>query len=108
MNAKLLTPAVGLLLLGGSALALADDGWRHDRHPGPERHGWQERGWGHSPPPRWRGPAYYYGPRYYEPRWCPPRGYGYGPPRPYYRPSAWGPTGWGGDGLTIILRSDLR
>jgi len=108
MNKRFLVPATGLLLLGGSALALADEGWHHDgrfehgefRDYGP--------GWGHGAPPHWRGPVHYVPPPVYGPRWCPPRRLDPWGPRPYYHHGAWDHGGWNRDGVTIILRSGFH
>jgi len=114
MNKRFLVPAVGLLLLGSSALALADGGWRYDNRyeQGHFRdygdRGGHGRGWGHVPPPHWRGPVYYGPPPVCGPRWCPPRRFDAWGPRPYYHSGAWEPGGWDRDGITIILRSGFN
>jgi hypothetical protein len=53
MKSKLLTAALGGLLLLGSGLALADDGGR-GRYDRGGHHGWHDRGW--SDGPRWGHP----------------------------------------------------
>jgi hypothetical protein len=113
MNKRFLVPAVGLVLLGGSALALADGGWRHDGRleHGPFHdfdRGWHGRGWGHVPPPHWRGPVSYGPPPVYGPRWYPPRRFDPWGPRPYAHRGAWERGGWNRDGVTIILRSGFH
>ena len=100
MNTKLIAPALGLLLLGGSALALAD-GWdRHDR--GPSFHSWHDDG-------RDRADRHWQDYRDY--RW------GHTVPRVYVRPApefhpyapayGWAPRPYVEDGITITLHGHL-
>jgi hypothetical protein len=120
MRTRLLAPALGLILLGSSAMTLADDGWKHNRHYGGGHPGWHDRGWKHGHRPHWRGPAHHhhysapprhhgfhaYPPRHHGPHWGPPRGYGgWGPP--HYRSSGYYPHGWNRDGITVILRGSF-
>jgi hypothetical protein len=115
MRTRLIAPALGLVLLGSSALALADGGWKHKGHHGGGYPGWHDRGHGHRP--HFGGPVhrhYYpaprhhgyhaYPPRHHGPHWGPPRG-GWGP---HYRPSGYYPHGWSGDGITVILRGSFH
>jgi hypothetical protein len=113
MSTRLLAPALGLILLGSSALTLADDGWRNRGHHGGGHPGWHDRG--HGARPHARGPVhhhYYPAPRY-APRhhghhhWGPPRGpRGWGPPS-HYRSGGHSPHGWNRDGITVILRGSF-
>ena len=100
MNPKLIAPVLGVLMLGGSTLALAD-GWNHhDR--GPSFHSWHgdvrdraDRHWNEYRDHRWYRPA----PRAYvqpAPHWHP-----YGPYASTPRPSR-------DNGVTIILRSHVN
>ena len=121
MNTRLLAPALGLVLLGTSALTLADDGWRHKGPHGGGHPGWHDRGRGFGPPPHWHGPVhshYYPAPPHYGYRAYPlprPHGYHWGPPKgprgwgppPHYRPSGHYPHGWNRDGITVILRGSF-
>jgi hypothetical protein len=58
MKSKLLTAALGGLLLLGSGLAMADDGGRGRYDRGGHR-GWHDRGWNDGP--RWGQPHRYRG-----------------------------------------------
>jgi hypothetical protein len=108
MNTRILVPVVGALLLGGAALALADDGWRHDER---QEHGhfrsYADHGWRHVTPAHWRGPGYYAPPPAFGPRWCPPRHFEPWGPRHYQHGSAWVPA-YGRDGVTVILRGSFN
>jgi hypothetical protein len=112
MNTKIIAPVVGVLLLGSSAVVLADERW-HDRGWAREYRGWHDQGW-HGRP-EWferhdhRG---YYDGR----RWCPPRGPGYWGPRTAWHPDYrygyparhWGGPAYDRDGVTVILRGDFH
>jgi hypothetical protein len=100
MKSKLLASALGLALLGTSALALADNGRGHDRSPA--YHGRHDAGRpGHSAPRHWspaRRPAvahkHWHGPAWHAPYH---RHYSYAP-RPHGRYD---------DGLTIIFKGRI-
>ena len=103
MKSKLLASALGLALLGTSALALADNGRGHDRDRSPAYHGRHDAGRpGHSAPRYWshdRRPAVAYK-HWHGPVWRAPyyhRHYGYAP-RPYGRYD---------DGVTIIFKGRI-
>jgi len=103
MKSKLLASALGITLLGASALALPDNRG-HDRgpsyhgrpHAGHHAHGgpkhWNQRPHGH-PQAHWHGPAWRY-PAWRAPH---PRYYGYAP-RHYGRYD---------DGVTIIFKGRI-
>jgi hypothetical protein len=97
MNTKVLAPALGVLLLAGSGVAMADHG--HGREPvrGPERHGWDNDRWDRVER-HWH--EYH---RRYEPRW---NGYWAPAPRPYY--GGYYARPYYDDGVTIILRGRLN
>jgi hypothetical protein len=104
MNTKLLATTLGVLLLAGSGVALADDWHGHGREPvrGPERHGWDNDRWDRAER-HWH--EYH---RHYERRW---NGYWvpapvWQAPRPYYR-DYYAPPYYD-DGVTIILRGRLN
>ena len=101
MKSKLLASAMGLALLGTSALALADNrhGSGHDRSPAYQ--GRHDAGWaGHNAPRYWshdRRPAFAYQ-RWHGPVWhAPYHRYGYAP-RHYGRHD---------DGVTIIFKGRI-
>jgi hypothetical protein len=110
MKAKLITVAMGALLLGTGTLAMAHD-WRdrddRDRDDGWRRHEWREHQWRkhewrehHSP--RWYPEYYRYEPRY-EPRYVPVP-----VPEWRYRSSYPQPYGYDSDGVSIILRGRIN
>ena len=112
MSTRLLAPALGLILLGSSALALADGGWQHKGHYRGGHPGWHDEGWKQGNRVHWRGPVYdhhYYAPpRHHGPYWGPPRGHGgWGPPPHHYRSGGYYPPGWNRDGITVILRGSF-
>jgi hypothetical protein len=98
MNTKLLAPLVGALLLGGSALALADNGHSHGR---PQPRGWHHESWS-GPDRHWHEFQRH---RHYDVR---PRGYLVPAPLPHRHPSAYRADGYNRDGVTIILRGRLN
>jgi len=104
-KAKLMGVTLGLVLLGGHGLALADGGkdrgdrGRHEWNGHRGYDGGRHEGW-HRGSPRWhkhqRHPHYY-------PRWHHPHRH-YPPPR--YR-SGWGPSYGYDDGVTIIFKGRI-
>src|SRR5882672_2358995 len=101
MNTKLIAPALGLLMLSGSTLALAD-GWDHRGH-GPTFHSWHDDRWDRADR-HWQEYRDY---RYYRPV---PRAY-VPPPPPDFRPYApaygWAPRPYVQDGVTITFQGHL-
>jgi len=115
MNTKLLIPAVGVLLLSSSVVALADEHRGGHRNGPPafqasnDRGGFRHEGF-RDARPYWHG----HGHPVYAPvqRWCPPPARAYWAPvpqpRPYY-PSHWGQgPAYSRDGVTIIFRGHLN
>ena len=107
MKSKLLVSAVGLALLGSSALALADRGHGRDHGPRPDehrdfghRHDGSHREWSHHERHYGRGD------RHDQWRWHRREHAWYGP---YYRDHSYAPRhGWGyDDGVTIIFKGRL-
>ena len=104
MNTKLVASAIGLTMLGASAVALADgwDRYDHDRRGydrGPAFHSWHDDA-------RDRADRHWHEYRWYraEPR-------AYVQPAPHwhpYTPYAWAPRPYQQDGLTIILRGHVN
>jgi hypothetical protein len=77
VKSKLLASALGMALLGASALALADNGRGHDRDSGPSYHGRHDAGGhGHGGPHRDN------------------RRHAYGPAHGHWHAPAWGRPGW--------------
>jgi hypothetical protein len=107
MKSKLLASALGMALLGASALVLADNGRGHDRDRGPSYHGRHDDGRpGHSAPRHWshdRRPAYAHkhghGPAWRHPGWRAPYYHHYGHAPRYY--------GRYDDGVTIIFKGRI-
>jgi hypothetical protein len=99
MKAKLITVAMGALLLGTGTLASAhdgrdrDDGWRrHQRH----EHDWRRHEWREHRAPRWHREYYRYEPRHVPaPHWRHQSAYPYSP-------------GYDRDGVSIILRGRIN
>jgi hypothetical protein len=104
MNTKLIAPALGLLMLGGSTFALAD-GWDrhgHDHDRGPAFHSWHDDA-------RDRADRHWH--EYRDYRWYRPEPRAYVQPAPHwhpYTPYAWAPRPYQQDGLTIILRGHVN
>jgi hypothetical protein len=106
MNTKLLAPALGALLLGGSTLALADN-WDSHHRGGPQFHAPH-----HDVSPR--GGRHW--DSYRDHRWSPPAPRVYWQPAPvwYPRVPVYGGRGYSGngpynrDGVTIILRGRIN
>jgi hypothetical protein len=101
MNTKLIATALGLLMVGGSTIALAD-GWDH-RDRGPSYHSWHDDRWDRADR-HWHEYRDY---RWYRPV---PRAY-VPPPRPHFHPYApaygWAPYPYVEDGVTITLHGRL-
>jgi hypothetical protein len=107
MSTKFVVPALGILLLGSSVLAQADD-WDHYGRRVSEYHAWHDHAWREDSRPEWRQhdqPQYRYQP------WSPPAGRAYWSPEPgwhhnyYARPGYRSePQPYGRSGVTIILR----
>jgi len=108
MKSKLLASAIGVVLLGTSALALADNERWHDHGRGPAYHGqqgdWHDHGeqyhWSRDP----RQAHYARPPNWYRPGWHHP---GWHAPYPYYghAPRYYGPYD---DGVTIIFKGRIN
>ena len=97
MKAKLITVAMGALLLGTGTLAMAhdgrDDGWR--RQEWRERE-WRKQEWREHHSPRWHREYYRYEPRYVPaPEWRHRSAY------PYWQ-------SYDRDGVSIILRGRIN
>jgi len=109
MKSKLLATAVGLALLGASAVALADDdrgrGYGHDRGPRHyERHDFDRpHQWSHRDHDQWRHPRHYRQPHW---GWYRDQHGWYGP---YYRYHSYAPRHYGryDDGVTIIFKGRI-
>ena len=103
MKAKVLTAALGMLLLAGSGIASANSDWKRDDRPSYRGH---ERGWHHDHKRNWRPHHshrhyYAYPPHRYHgwkggPAWYGPAWYGYGWKQDRFS-----------DGVTIIFRGRL-
>jgi hypothetical protein len=101
MKAKLITVAMGAVLLATGTLAMAhdgrdrDDGWRREQW---REHQWREHEWREHHHPRWHREYYRYEPRYV-PVPVPV-------PDTHYRSSY--PYGYDRDGVSIILRGRIN
>jgi hypothetical protein len=115
MNRKLLASALGVLMLAGSGMALADGrpggiersfnqvhgdrGWRPDQRGGDRQRGGGDWGRGHRDS-RGHGPHYgyrhYHGHGHYKRYWH---------QRPHH--GGWRPHGYDRDGVTIIFRGSF-
>ena len=115
MKSKLLTAALGGLLLLGSGLALADDGGR-GRHDRSGHHGWHDRGLGNGS--RWDHSRYSRGHGHFKPdskhghRFGPGhfRDYGWRDQHRYHRGHhghPWKRYADRGNDITIIFRGSL-
>ena len=97
MKAKLITVAMGALLLGTGTLAMAhdgrDDGWR--RQEWRERE-WRKHEWREHHSPRWHREYYRY-----EPRYVPAPDWRHHSDYPYSQ-------GYDRDGVSIILRGRIN
>jgi hypothetical protein len=111
MNTKLVIPTLGIMLLGSSALAQADD-WDHRGRGVSQYRAWHDDAWRGDSRPEWRHhdqPHYRYQP------WSPTTGRAYWSPAPgwhhnYYAHPGYrsGSLPYGQDGVTIILRGRLN
>ena len=109
MKSKLITVAMGAVLLGTGTLAMAhdgrDDGWRRDNDNWRARewreHEWREHEWREYHFPRWHREYYRYEPRYV-PVPVPVV------PVPEYRYRSSYPYGYDHDGVSIILRGHIN
>ncbi|HXV06904.1 MAG TPA: hypothetical protein VD791_02660 [Burkholderiales bacterium] len=115
MKSRLLTAALGGLLLLGSGLALADDGGR-GRYDRGGNHGWHDRGSANGP--RWSPPRHYrgHGHGHFKPHWK--QGHRFGHHRDYglrdrhryhrgHQGHHWKRYADRGDDITIIFRGSL-
>jgi hypothetical protein len=100
MNAKLITVALGAVLLTSGTLASAhdgrDDGWRRDNWRSRE---WREHEWREHHFPRWHREYYRYEPRYVPVPVVPAPVYPYRQSYPYAHDH---------DGVSIILRGRIN
>jgi hypothetical protein len=115
MKSKLLSAALGGLLLLGGGLALADDGGR-GRHDRGGQHGWHDRGWSNGP--RWSPPRHFrgHGHGHFKHDWK--HGHRFGPRhfrdhgrQRYYgghHGHHWKRSADRGDDITIIFRGSLN
>ena len=108
MSTKILVPALSILLLGSSALALADDRDHHDRGVS-QYHSWHDDAWRGDSRREWRDHDQ---PHY---RWWRPVERSYWSPAPGWHHHYYAHPGYrfeprtdDRDGLTIILRGRLN
>lgn len=105
MKSKLLVSALGITLLGTSALALADNDRRHDRNHRPSDYQHRSFGPKHFGPhaqPQFRH-------EHRNPHWAWHHRHDHGWHAPYYRHYSYAPRYYGGydDGVTIIFKGRL-
>ena len=96
MKSKLITVAIGALMLGTGTLAMAHDGRDRDDR-GWREHEWREHEW-RNHHPRWHREYYRYEPRF-------ERHY---VPVPDWRYRSSYPYGYDRDGVSIILRGHIN
>src|SRR6185295_722689 len=106
MSTKILVPALGILLLGSSVLAQADD-WDHHGRGVSQYHSWHDDAWRGNSRREWRDHDQ---PHY---RWSRPLERSYWSPAPgwhhyYAHPGYRFVPRTDRDGLTIILRGQLN